>query len=81
MSQIHSGGALTYLALGPPCPGFTIANRFPKAEDIRNSLIILYLSLLDFYRPTYFLLENVEGMLNYRVSSIIRSLLTELLMP
>jgi hypothetical protein len=34
-----------------------------------------------FLPPEIFLLENVEGMLKYRVSSIIRSLSTELLMP
>ena len=58
---------------GPPCPGFSIANRCPKAEDIRNSLIVLFLSLLDFYRPKYFLLENVEAILTYIVSVDTRS--------
>lgn len=31
-------------------------NRFPKADDVLNSLIATTLSCVDFYRPTYFLL-------------------------
>jgi hypothetical protein len=36
--------------------GFTGMNRFPKADDVLNSLIATTLSCVDFYRPTYFLL-------------------------
>ncbi|KAE9380648.1 S-adenosyl-L-methionine-dependent methyltransferase [Stipitochalara longipes BDJ] len=54
---------------GPPCQGFSISNRFQKADDIKNSLIVLYLSYLDFYRPNYFLLENVRGILVHKLGA------------
>ncbi|KAH0558938.1 hypothetical protein GP486_004436 [Trichoglossum hirsutum] len=42
--------------------GFSGINRFKKTNDIKNSLIATYLSYVDFYRPEYFLLENVRGL-------------------
>jgi hypothetical protein len=35
-------------------------NRFPKADDVLNSLIATTLSCVDFYRPTYFLLGTMH---------------------
>ncbi len=47
--------------------GFSGINRFKKSDDIKNTLVATCLSYVDFYRPTYFLLENVRGMLNFRL--------------
>jgi C-5 cytosine-specific DNA methylase len=47
--------------------GFSGINRFKKTNDIKNSLIATYLSYVDFYRPEYFLLENVRGLLVHRL--------------
>jgi site-specific DNA-cytosine methylase len=60
--------AYTDSTLGPPCQGFSGSNRFKKADDIKNSLVVMYLSFVDFYRPKYSLLENVRGLLTHRVS-------------
>jgi len=46
-------------------------NRFQQAEDIKNSLVVVFLSYVDFYRPKYVLMENVKDLLSHRVSSII----------
>ncbi|KAJ1926787.1 hypothetical protein IWQ60_003489 [Tieghemiomyces parasiticus] len=54
-----------FIYCGPPCQGFSGANRFPKADDIKNTLITTSLSYVDFYRPRFFLLENVYGMVNF----------------
>jgi site-specific DNA-cytosine methylase len=52
---------------GPPCPAYSVANRHKTWDDIRNTLVILFLSYLEFYKPKYFLLENVRGLLSHRV--------------
>ncbi|KAJ1935522.1 hypothetical protein FBU59_005358, partial [Linderina macrospora] len=60
-------GDVDFIYCGPPCQGFSRCNRFIKADDIKTSLIANALSYVDFYRPTYFLLENVRGLLDYKL--------------
>ncbi|KAJ2006900.1 hypothetical protein GGI04_001720 [Coemansia thaxteri] len=60
-------GDVDFIYCGPPCQGFSRCNRFIKADDIKTSLVANALSYVDFYRPTYFLLENVRGLLTYRL--------------
>ena len=49
---------------GPPCQGFSMANRQRIIDDPRNRLYKDFLELLDIVRPKYFLMENVKGMIN-----------------
>ncbi|OLL21656.1 DNA (cytosine-5)-methyltransferase 1 [Neolecta irregularis DAH-3] len=56
-------GEVDFIYCGPPCG----INRFKKANDVKNSLIATSLSYVDFYRPKYFLLENVRGLLAFRM--------------
>jgi len=49
---------------GPPCQGFSIANRQPLINDPRNRLYKDYLIVLSILRPKFFLIENVRGMAN-----------------
>ncbi|KAI7834959.1 hypothetical protein BX661DRAFT_175843 [Kickxella alabastrina] len=63
-------GDVDFIYCGPPCQGFSRCNRFLKADDIKTSLIANALSYVDFYRPSYFLLENVRGLLNYRLGGV-----------
>lgn len=44
-----------------------LSNPDSKADDIKNTLVATSLSYVDFYRPSYFLLENVRGMLSARL--------------
>ncbi|CAG8618202.1 1992_t:CDS:2, partial [Diversispora eburnea] len=60
-------GDVDFIYCGPPCQGFSGINRYKKANDIKNSLVATALSYVDFYRPEYFLLENVRGMLCFRL--------------
>jgi site-specific DNA-cytosine methylase len=53
---------------GPPCPSYSGVNRYKTQDDIRNTLVIMFLSYLEFYKPKYFLLENVTGLLSHPVS-------------
>lgn len=50
--------------------GFTALNRFPKANDSRNYLILSFLSAVDMLRPRYVVIENVRGLLSYRLGAV-----------
>ena len=47
---------------GPPCQGFSMANRQRVIDDPRNQLYKAYLSFLSYSRPKFFIMENVRGM-------------------
>lgn len=54
---------------GPPCQGFSMANRQRVIDDPRNGLYKAYLTFLSSVRPKFFVMENVKGMLQ-RVDEI-----------
>jgi DNA (cytosine-5)-methyltransferase 1 len=47
---------------GPPCQGFSMANRQRLIDDPRNTLYKSYLNFLREVRPKFFIMENVKGM-------------------
>jgi len=47
---------------GPPCQGFSTAGA-RDAGDARNRLVFAYLDLVQDLQPSWFLFENVEGLL------------------
>lgn len=47
---------------GPPCQGFSTAGARDHS-DPRNRLVFSYLDIVDRLRPSWFLFENVEGIL------------------
>jgi DNA (cytosine-5)-methyltransferase 1 len=49
---------------GPPCQGFSMANRQRIIDDPRNQLYKEFLIFLSHVRPRFFLMENVRGMMN-----------------
>ena len=49
---------------GPPCQGFSMANRQRILDDPRNNLYKEYLLFLQHVRPAFFIMENVKGMMN-----------------
>ena len=54
----------TLICGGPPCQGFSMANRQRILDDPRNSLYKQYLIFLSYVRPKFFIMENVKGMMN-----------------
>lgn len=49
---------------GPPCQGFSSANRWQKElDDPRNKLFFEYLRFVEILRPKVILIENVRGLL------------------
>ena len=53
---------ITLVCGGPPCQGFSMANRQRILDDPRNQLYKAYLYFLSQVRPKFFIMENVKGM-------------------
>ncbi len=49
---------------GPPCQGFSMANRQRLIDDPRNHLYKSYIEVLALIQPRFFVMENVKGMLS-----------------
>ena len=48
---------------GPPCIGFsTVGNRRP--DDPRNMLIFYFIQWIEYFKPKFFVMENVPGILS-----------------
>ena len=54
-------GSVDLVCGGPPCQGFSVGG-IRDGQDQRNRLPLRYLEFTDAVRPTFVLLENVEGM-------------------
>lgn len=50
---------------GPPCQGFSTANRYGNMDDQRNWLFKSYADVLSKIKPHGFVFENVTGILNF----------------
>lgn len=49
---------------GPPCQGFSMANRQRIIDDPRNILYKYYVKGVETLKPKFFIMENVKGMLS-----------------
>lgn len=49
---------------GPPCQGFSNANRQRIIDDPRNILYKYYVKAIENLKPQFFIMENVKGMLS-----------------
>lgn len=49
---------------GPPCQGFSMANRQRLIDDPRNQLYKNYVEVVKKVKPQFFVMENVKGMLS-----------------
>ncbi len=74
-------GDVELICGGPPCPGFSSMNHFNEREYsmFKNSLVASFLSLCDYYRPKFFLLENVRNFANYKKSLVLKLCIRTLL--
>lgn len=61
-------GELDVLIGGPPCQGFSSIRPFRSSndDDPRNSLFEEYASYINFFRPKFFVLENVIGLATHK---------------
>lgn len=50
---------------GPPCQGFSLSGNRDK-NDPRNSLFMEFVRFVKFYKPRFFVMENVTGILSMK---------------
>ncbi len=67
-------GEIDLILGGPPCQGFSGMNRFSSSQYslFKNSLVVSFLSYVDFYRPKYLLFENVRNFALFKSSMILK---------
>ncbi|KAL6767831.1 MET1 [Auxenochlorella protothecoides x Auxenochlorella symbiontica] len=67
-------GEVDFICGGPPCQGYSGMNRFNKGNwsMVQNSMVMSFLSYADYYRPRYFLLENVRNFVSHNKSFTFR---------
>lgn len=61
-------GEIDVIAGGPPCQGFSMANRKRIEEDERNLLFLEFVRAVKEFKPKCFLIENVMGMAAEKVA-------------
>lgn len=72
-NQVPRG--VTGMIGGPPCQSWSEAGMARGAEDKRGQLFFRYVDFVEEVRPTFFLAENVSGILFSRHSSSFRNIL------
>ena len=66
VEELLEGEHVDIIVGGPPCQGFSMANRQRLIDDPRNALYKYFVQTVDKVRPTFFLMENVKGMLSVK---------------
>lgn len=61
-------GEVDVVAGGPPCQGFSMANRKRIEQDERNLLFLEFVRAVRSFQPKCFLIENVMGMAGEKVA-------------
>ncbi|KAJ4900746.1 DNA (cytosine-5)-methyltransferase 1 [Raphanus sativus] len=74
-------GQVDFINGGPPCQGFSGMNRFleHRWSKVQRDMILAFLSFADYFRPRYFLLENVRGFVSFNEGQTFKLTLASLL--
>ncbi|CAB4264150.1 unnamed protein product [Prunus armeniaca] len=74
-------GQVDFINGGPPCQGFSGMNRFNQStwSKVQCEMILAFLSFADYFRPKYFLLENVRNFVSFNKGQTFRLTLASLL--
>lgn len=64
LEQLLNGEKIDIVVGGPPCQGFSMANRQRLIDDPRNQLYKNYVEAVKKASPSFFVMENVKGMLS-----------------
>ncbi|XP_023289399.1 DNA (cytosine-5)-methyltransferase 1 [Orussus abietinus] len=72
--RLPKKGEVELLCGGPPCQGFSGMNRFNSRQYslFKNSLVVSYLSYCDYYRPRFFVMENVRNFVSFKRSMVLK---------
>jgi len=60
-------GELDLIVGGPPCQGFSTANRKASPDDIRNRLVMRYADMINAMVPKSFAMEEVPGITRFKL--------------
>lgn len=63
LDELLAGRNVDIVVGGPPCQGFSMANRQRLIDDPRNYLYKNYVEVVGKVSPEFFVMENVKGML------------------
>lgn len=74
-------GQVDFINGGPPCQGFSGMNRFNQStwSKVQCEMILAFLSFAEYYRPKFFLLENVRTFVSFNQGQTFRLTLASLL--
>ncbi len=61
---------------GPPCQGFSLAGK-RLSDDPRNFLFKEFVSMVEEIKPTFFVMENVQGIMSSNKGETYRSIINE----
>jgi DNA (cytosine-5)-methyltransferase 1 len=62
---------------GFPCQGFSLANQKRNEQDERNALYLEFVRVLKDKQPSYFIAENVKGILSLGKGSVFQTILKD----
>ncbi|KAJ0039655.1 hypothetical protein Pint_27589 [Pistacia integerrima] len=81
ISDLPLPGQVDFINGGPPCQGFSGMNRFNQStwSKVQCEMILAFLSFADYFRPRYFLLENVRNFVSFNKGQTFRLTLASLL--
>lgn len=77
IENLLSGKNLNMIAGGPPCQGFSTAGKW-NIGDPRNALLFSMFRLINHFRPSLVLIENVVGLLWMKKGKILESVMDQL---
>lgn len=79
VDEILNGETPDIIIGGPPCQGFSLANkrRNKVADDPRNKLFYGFVKFINWYSPKAFVMENVKGLLSMQNGQVIRTIVEE----
>jgi len=64
LDELLTGRKIDIIVGGPPCQGFSMANRQCLIDDPRNQLYKSFVEVVKKVKPEFFVMENVKGMLS-----------------
>ncbi|XP_077224342.1 DNA (cytosine-5)-methyltransferase 1A-like [Tasmannia lanceolata] len=81
ISNLPIPGQVDFINGGPPCQGFSGMNRFSQStwSKVQCEMILAFLSFADYFRPRFFLLENVRNFVSFNKGQTFRLTLASLL--
>lgn len=65
---------LFLIAGGPPCQSFSSAGKLQGLDDHRGNVSLSYVEMIIKLKPTFFILENVRGLLTAEIKNMTESL-------